>query len=99
MITVGSKQVGVDPGRIPMDQAGFQPCQAAGMQALHARMLECRPICMPRRWCMPRRCAWVECLAGMQPGGQEQHTCMHDWSIQADLDLKLDAGCILQPIS
>ena len=44
------------------------------------------------------------CMGGMPgrhacQGGQEQHTCMHDWSILADLDLKLDAGCILQPIS
>ena len=41
----------------------------------------------------------MECLAGMQAGGREQHTCMHDRSILADLDLKLDAGRVLQPIS
>lgn len=67
--------------------------QAAGMHVFHGGILECRP------YARPGRCAGVECLAGMQPGGQELHTCMHDWSILADLDLKVDADRVLQPIS
>ena len=72
MITVGFKQVGVDPGRIPMDQAGFQPCQAAGMQALHARqanmhaweVVHAQEVCMGG---MPGR------HAGRGPGAADLH--------------------------